>query len=706
MSVPPELLQGLTLQLVGTVVQGPRGPQGKDGTPGTNGLDGAKGDKGILGDTGEPGIDGTDGVNGLDGKSAYQVAVANGFSGTELQWLASLRGQDGASFQVDATGTLIERAAHDNAFPGFAFLDTDNGNLYIRQTPTPGVWSTAVPFGKGEKGDNGSDGADGLNGVNGVDGVDGTNGVDGADGTNGADGQSAYQLALSEGFVGTLPEWLESLKGADGIDGTIGQDGAPGADGAAGVDGVDGINGTNGTDGTNGADAPEVMIQGSPDNSVWGVVDATSAYIRLSTDAGVSWSSTRLRGQDGLPGVKGDKGDKGDAGTGLTNRGTWVTTTEYAPGDYVFAEGSSAPTSMWILNTSANYVSVLAPKDDLSNWIEFEAPAGADGADGADGVDGKSLELNKTGTAIQWREVGGEWQNLVLLSDITGPQGTPGTNGTDGAPGANGTDGTNGTDGVAGTDGKSVELGKTLTAIQWRQEDGVWQNLITLDAITGPQGLPGNDGADGVNGADGAPGQDGTNGVDGVDGAPGLGVPDPTGNPDKFLAVNPTATGYVFVPAPSGGGGGSSAINAVLAANFVNQQTTLAQFLITPSSLTSGEVYKLYAEIILRPTNTANGVSVGFSGSFGSLLFLLRARYRGTSGTDISKVCHDKAGTISLPNHEMGNEGNLLIIEGLVHVQSSGTFGLSFAVNTAWDYCAVVKGSFLQLESVGSASTA
>ena len=700
MSVPPELLQGLTLQLVGTVVQGPRGPQGRDGAPGTNGIDGVKGDKGDPGDTGEPGIDGTDGINGLDGRSAYQVAVANGFSGTELQWLASLRGQDGASFQVDATGTLIERAAHDNAFPGFAFLDTDNGNLYIRQTPTPGVWSAAVPFGKGEKGDNGSDG---------VDGVDGTNGVDGADGTNGADGQSAYELALSEGFVGTLPEWLESLKGADGIDGTNGQDGAPGADGA---DGVDGTNGTNGTDGTNGVDAPEVMIQGSPDNSVWGVVDATSVYIRLSTDAGVSWSSTRLRGQDGLPGAKGDKGDRGDAGTGLTNRGTWVTTTEYAPGDYVFAEGSSAPTSMWILNTSTNYVSVLAPKDDLANWIEFEAPAGADGANGADGVDGKSLELSKTGTAIQWRQVGGVWQNLVLLSDITGPQGTPGTNGTDGvdgtngtdgAPGADGADGTNGIDGTDGADGKSVELNKTLTAIEWRQEGGVWQELVTLAAITGPQGLPGNDGVDG---ADGAPGQDGADGADGVDGAPGLGVPNPTGNPDKFVAVNSAATGYVLVPAPSGGGGGSSAINAVLGANFVNQQITLEQFLITPSSLTTGRVYKLYAEIILRPTNTANGVSIGFSGSFGSLLFLLRARYRGATGTDITRVCHDKAGVISLPNHEMGNEGNLLIIEGLVHVQSSGTFGLKFAVNTAWDYCAVVKGSFLQLESVGSASTA
>ena len=49
---------------------------------------GEKGDKGDKGDTG------TDGQNG---KSAYQVAVDNGFVGTEQQWLASLEGQDGTN---------------------------------------------------------------------------------------------------------------------------------------------------------------------------------------------------------------------------------------------------------------------------------------------------------------------------------------------------------------------------------------------------------------------------------------------------------------------------------------------------------------------------------------------------------------------------------------------------------------------------------
>ena len=33
----------------------------------------------------------------LQGLSAYEVAVANGFNGTEAEWLASLKGETGAT---------------------------------------------------------------------------------------------------------------------------------------------------------------------------------------------------------------------------------------------------------------------------------------------------------------------------------------------------------------------------------------------------------------------------------------------------------------------------------------------------------------------------------------------------------------------------------------------------------------------------------
>jgi hypothetical protein len=65
------------------------------------------------------------------GKSAYGVAVDNGFEGTEAEWLESLVGADGA--------------------PG-----------------APGM-----------NGINGDDGTDGIDGLNGTDGINGEDGVDG-----------------------------------------------------------------------------------------------------------------------------------------------------------------------------------------------------------------------------------------------------------------------------------------------------------------------------------------------------------------------------------------------------------------------------------------------------------------------------------------------------------------------------------------------
>ncbi len=62
-------------------------------------------------------------------------------------------------------------------------------------------------------------------------------------GVNGKDGLSAYEIAKENGFVGTVAEWLESLKGADGQPGKDGVDGKNGVDGKDGKDGRDGVDG-------------------------------------------------------------------------------------------------------------------------------------------------------------------------------------------------------------------------------------------------------------------------------------------------------------------------------------------------------------------------------------------------------------------------------------------------------------------------------
>ena len=47
-------------------------------------------------------IDGQDGTNGLN---AYEIAVQNGFVGTEAEWLASLQGTDGQNGADGQDGT-------------------------------------------------------------------------------------------------------------------------------------------------------------------------------------------------------------------------------------------------------------------------------------------------------------------------------------------------------------------------------------------------------------------------------------------------------------------------------------------------------------------------------------------------------------------------------------------------------------------------
>jgi hypothetical protein len=60
--------------------------------------------KGEKGDSGQDGIDGTNGINGLNGLSAYQIAIDNGFDGTEQEWLESLKGKDGLPGEAGSSG--------------------------------------------------------------------------------------------------------------------------------------------------------------------------------------------------------------------------------------------------------------------------------------------------------------------------------------------------------------------------------------------------------------------------------------------------------------------------------------------------------------------------------------------------------------------------------------------------------------------------
>jgi len=63
--------------------------------------------------------------------------------------------------------------------------------------------------------------------------------------TLGSEGSSAYEIAVANGFVGTVDEWLASLKGKDGRS-SSGSNGATGATGATGPQGPPGADGAAG----------------------------------------------------------------------------------------------------------------------------------------------------------------------------------------------------------------------------------------------------------------------------------------------------------------------------------------------------------------------------------------------------------------------------------------------------------------------------
>ena len=112
-----------------------------------------KGDKGDKGDNGKDGADGytpvkdIDYFDGVDGKSAYQIAVDNGFIGTEAEWVASLRGADGKDGKDGQNGA--------DGKDGISATHQWNGTV-LTVTSASGTSSADLKGDKGEQGDIGA----------------------------------------------------------------------------------------------------------------------------------------------------------------------------------------------------------------------------------------------------------------------------------------------------------------------------------------------------------------------------------------------------------------------------------------------------------------------------------------------------------------------------------------------------------------------
>lgn len=142
-----------------------------------NNVQGEKGEQGVAGRDGANGTNGRDGVDGADGLSAYQVAVNSGYTGTQEQWLLSLKGATGAAGANGSNGwsPVLRTVArgNDNVLQVFDW----SGGSGSKPSITGYVGDSGIVTNianatniRGLKGDKGEGGEQGVQGEAGVDG--------------------------------------------------------------------------------------------------------------------------------------------------------------------------------------------------------------------------------------------------------------------------------------------------------------------------------------------------------------------------------------------------------------------------------------------------------------------------------------------------------------------------------------------------------
>lgn len=162
----------------------------------------------IQGAKGQDGVNGKDGSNGSDGKSAYQIWLDAGNTGTEEDYLASLKGEQGIQGLQGLQGEKGEQGIPgpkgDTGAKGDTGTSGATSYFHIKYSPvanptasqmteTPNTYiGTYVDFTQEDSTDPNKYTWLKLMGDDGKDGVQGPQGEQGIPGTNGSNGQTSY----------------------------------------------------------------------------------------------------------------------------------------------------------------------------------------------------------------------------------------------------------------------------------------------------------------------------------------------------------------------------------------------------------------------------------------------------------------------------------------------------------------------------------
>ena len=463
------------------------------------------------------------GETGADGKSAYELAVEEGFQGTLDEWLDSLKGepgQNGADGAPGAPGQDGENGENAEIVGCTATVDSTSGSPKV--TVTMGGTSTQRTFQFDFTGLVGAQGATGAQGPAGVDGNDGQDGVDGAAAGFGKPIANVNTLEPGQqatvNVVATGDNTNKIFTFTFGIPkGEKGDTGATGAAGAAAT--ITGA--TASVDNTVGIPQVEVTAEGT--------ASARSFNFAFK----------------GIKGEKGEKGDKGDDGTSVSIKSSAAECNNAGDG-YIDENGHL---QIWNGESFVDAGEIKGPKGDKGDTGEI-GPQGPAGTNGEDGEDGKT-PIFEAGTAtsvdstvqpsIQIISNGtddnGNPKYLVNVSIPKGEQGKQGIQGQQGIQGEKGETGPAGADGATGEKGDvgdaagfgtPIATANTLNAgsnatvqVTASGEDTAKVFNFTFGIPKGDKGEKGEKGEKGDTGETGANGQDGAPGRDGQDGAPG-----------------------------------------------------------------------------------------------------------------------------------------------------------------------------------------
>lgn len=304
------------------------------------------------------------GLEGPAGQSAYEIAVEDGFLGTKPQWLASLVGKDNYQLWLQAgnTGTLqdflntlksTEPGPPGNEGPARSPFEVKGSKASEAALPTPGVATEAWYVGSHLY----------------VWVTDEAQYVD----LGSVGGLSAYELAVEDGFSGTLQQWLVSLKST--------------------VPGPDGPRGKNLTVKGTVANAAQLGNIVNPEEQD-GYVTNDDGHLHILTE-GVWEDVGPFRGQStyqlwlaqGHSGSENEflvslKGTNGTNGTNIIIKGSVST----------FTELTATPVEQDVYsvrdtNTLYAYVG--------GGWIPLGSFKGEDGQNGNDGANGSSITIIK-----------------------------------------------------------------------------------------------------------------------------------------------------------------------------------------------------------------------------------------------------------------------------------------------------------------------